>query len=77
MAIHKASFSNTEIIIQALLKHPWLPYLNSVKRFLPRTIEEGVSGIQTNCFAFSLYHTEGITRWRSLEKSLTVNTTKS
>lgn len=50
VAIDKASFSKTEIIIQGPVKHLWPTYLSGIKSFLPRMIKEGVSGIQGNCF---------------------------
>lgn len=53
MAVHKATFNDTEIIIQAPKSHPWPAHLTSVKNVLPRIIEERMSGIQTNYFAFS------------------------
>lgn len=67
MAIHKATFNNTEIIIQAPKCHPWPAHLNSVKSVLPRIIEERMSGIQTNYFAFGLCHRKGIANQKSLE----------
>lgn len=67
MAIHKASFNNIEIIIQAPKNHPWPAHLNSVQSVLTTIIEERMSGIQTNYFAFGLCHRKDIANWRSLE----------
>lgn len=75
MAVHKTSFSNREIIIQAPVKHPWPVYLNSAKSFLPRIIK-GMSGI---CFwPLPQRRYCKMEKPRALKKkNLTVNTTKS